>query len=144
MTTTLYTYRCPTHGEFSCAHRADQVNCHLNMACSERAQRIWGFRVGQSFQPHFNPSTSSYISSPSQLGSELARASELASAPTTNYLADGTPVEVERPHHNFVPVDLHDKEALGVTNEGLDATYDAWKKQGRDDDAKRLKSLMDD
>lgn len=141
---TLYTYACPTHGEFSCAERADSTLCHINMSCPHRAQRRWGFSVGPSFQPHFNSSIGAPVSSRAELKSELARASEAASAPTTNYLADGTPVTVERPPHHFVPVDPRDKQTLGVTNEGLDATYDRWRQLGRDDDAKKLKKLMDD
>lgn len=141
---TLYTYNCPDHGEFRCALRADTTTCHINMACNHRARRVWGFSVAASFQPHFNPTLGVGVSSKSQFESELSRAAELASQPTVNYLADGTPVTVERPQHNYVPVDMHDKTSLGVTNEGLDATYDRWKALGKDDDAKKLKKLMDD
>lgn len=138
-----YEYRCSTHGPFRSDFRADSMYCpgpgefHL-------AQRVWGVNVAQSFQPHYNPSLGLAINNKSQFQTELDRASEVASAPVTNYLADGTPVVVERPEHHFVPVDSRDKAALGVTNEGLDTTYDRWKQQGRDDDAKKLKALMDE
>lgn len=140
----LYTYSCPVHGEFSCATRADNTTCHISMSCTQPCQRRWGFSIASSFQPHYNPTVGLNVSTPGQFQSELSRASERASAPTTNYLADGTPIEVQRAPHNFQPVDLHDKQTLGVTNDGLDATYDAWRKQGRDDDAKKLKKLMDE
>jgi hypothetical protein len=39
---------------------------------------------------------------------------------------------------------MRDKEALGVTSEGLDSTYDALRKAGKDAEAKRLKSLIDE
>lgn len=141
---TLYTYHCPIHGEFRCATRADFTSCHLSMSCVQRAQRRWGFSVATSFQPHFNSTLGVAVNTKSQFESELSRASEAASRPVINHLSDGTPVEVERPQHNFVPVDMHDKQAMGVTDEGLDATYDRWKAMGRDDDAKKLKRLMDD
>lgn len=144
MSYTLYTYWCPTHGEFNCATRADSTDCHISMSCTQRAQRVWGFSVAASFQSHYNPSLGVAVNTHSQFESELARASEAASSPAVNYLADGTPVPVERPPHTFTPVDMRDKQALGVTNDGLDATYDRWKALGRDDDAKKLKKLMDD
>lgn len=144
MNNTLYTYFCPTHGEFRCATRADHTHCHLNMSCTQPAQRRWGFSVASSFQPHFNPSLGVGVNSDREFRNNLARASEEASAPGINYLADGTPVPIERPQHHFTPVDMRDKEALGVTNEGLPATYDRWKQLGRHDDAKKLKDLMDD
>jgi hypothetical protein len=105
---------------------------------------VWGFVFKTPFQPHFNPSLGVAVNSESQYRSELARISEQQSRPGTVYDADGNPHTVERPLHNYQPVDIRDKAALGVTNDGLDATYDAWKKQGRDDDARKLKALMDE
>lgn len=49
---------------------------------------------------------------------------------------------MERPPVNYQPVDLRDKEALGVTELGLDATYDALKRQGNDPAADRLRRLL--
>lgn len=98
--------------------------------CGARAQRQWGFTVS-IFQPHFSHATGTEISSAAQHRSHLARASE------QTFLRTG--VEA-----NYQPVDWRDKTALGVTNDGLDATYDALKREGRDDQARRLKRLMDE
>lgn len=125
--------------------RADVRADHLPCTCgNEMAQRKWGFSVAASFQPHFNSALGINVNSRSQYQSELARLSERASQDGVVYDAEGNSHVVHRPEHNYVPVDLRDKEALGVTNDGLDATYDAWKKEGRDDDARKLKALMDD
>lgn len=138
-----YEYECPTHGPFRSDIRSDSLLCE-DITCTQVAIRRWGFHVASSFQPHYNPSVGMNVSSEAQLRSEMSRVSEEASRPVTNYLSDGTPVTVERPPVNFVPVDARDKATLGVTNDGLDATYDRWKSEGRDDDARKLKRLMDE
>lgn len=139
----MYEYECEDHGLFRSYTRADRLQC-IHTPCTNVAQRRWGVNVGVSFQPHFNPSLGLAVNSQSQFESELSRASEAASQPAIVYDANGGEHHVERPVHNFQPVDMHDKQALGVTNDGLDATYDRWKSLGRDDDAKKLKKLMDD
>lgn len=114
------------------------------MRCNRPARRVWGFAFKPIVHSHYNTATGSVISSDSQLQSELSRASEAASTPHTLIDDRGDPHLITKPEHNFVPVDWRDKEALGVTNLGLDSTYDRMKAQGRDGDAAKLKKLMDD
>lgn len=137
-----YEYECPSHGTFLDPVRADSVFC-ADITCTNMAQRRWGFSY-RPFPTHYNPSVGMTINSPSQLRSELSRQSDIASSPSTVYDADGSPHVVERPPTNFQPVDIRDRETLGVTNEGLDSTYNALRAQGRDTDAKKLKGLMDE
>lgn len=46
--------------------------------------------------------------------------------------------------HNYSPVDLRDKEALGVTSEGLDSTYDRLRRIGNHPAADKLAKVMND
>lgn len=60
-------------------------------------------------QEHWNASVNKPIRSDAQFRSELSRASDEMSERT------GT-------DHKFVPIDMGDKSACGVTDEGLDET----------------------
>lgn len=65
----------------------------------------------------YNPTTGAYVSSSSDFKSQLSAASDAAS------LRTGTP-------HNYQPIDPRDPVAAGVTEEGMDATYNAEVKAG--------------
>ncbi len=122
-----YTYRCPTHGSFDSDSRGDELWCPK---CHARSQRKWSFTVATPFTQHLNPTTGTIVNTPGQFKSELQRVNDANEA-------------AGRPSH-LEAVDVRDKAALGVTNAGLDSTYDRLRAEGRDTDAKRLKNLMDD
>jgi hypothetical protein len=125
---------------FRCNVRDDEVMC---LRCDRMARRVWGFHVLPTSGSGYNPATGSYVLSKADLKSRLARASEEASAPRTVYDGYGEAHEIERPPSNYVPVDLRDREALGVTSEGLDATYDHLRRIGNDPVADRLRKVID-
>src|SRR4051794_4954861 len=102
--------------------RADALQCP---ECKHLAQRQWGFAYKAGFREGYNPALGQHISSRSQLQSALSVASDRASQPTSIVDDAGNKHDIERPPHHYVPVDMRDKEALGVTSEGLDSTYDA-------------------
>lgn len=143
-----YEYTCAIHGSFRSDTRADSIKCSYEDAmgypCNRPARRVWGFAFKPIMHGHYNNAVGGYVSSEAQFRSELARASEAASTPHTIIDDVGEKHEIAKPQHNFVPVDWRDKEALGVTNQGLDATYDRMIQQGRDSDARKLKKLMDE
>lgn len=136
-----YEYRCTACDlTFRCDVRDDQVMC---LHCDRMARRIWGFHVLPTSSAGFNPTTGTYVRNRADLNSQLARASDEASSPQTLYDAYGEAHHVERPPSQYVPVDLRDREALGVTSEGLDSTYDSLRRQGNDPVADRLRKVMD-
>lgn len=100
---TLYTYRCAECGnEFLSSTRADQVE--FTACCGNWGQRIWGFTAKAIMHEHMNTSVGAPVSSMQGFKDGLARRSEEA--------FNRTGVE-----HNFQPVDLGDKQTLGVTSE---------------------------
>jgi len=135
----VYEYACTTCGPHRTDQRADNIQCP---SCGGRARRVWGFTYRPGFQAGYNPSVGRYVSSGADLRSAFSAASDKASAPTTLYDVEGNRYDIDRPPVNFQPVDLRDKERLGVTEEGLPATYDALKRQGNDPAADRLRSYL--
>lgn len=75
-------------------------------------------RFGAVMQSHFNVTTNTMISDPRQFDRELKRKAQVQHEST------GIP-------HSYEQVDLHDREALGVTDEGLQATHDRAVAEGR-------------
>lgn len=73
---------------------------------------VKSFRVTtrRPMQEHYNLATGSWEDSERGIREKLKAASDAASIRTGI-------------NHNFVPIDLRDKEACGVDDEGLDATY---------------------
>lgn len=143
-TSVKYEYKCHSQRCLAVIRsdvRADYIICP---ECGWRAGRVWGVNVKPSFREGYNPSLNQHISSRSQLTSALSRATDEANQPRYNVDNEGNVHEVIPAPVNYKPIDMRDKEALGVTNEGLDSTYDSLKRQGKDDQAKRLKALMDD
>ncbi len=140
-----YEYRCKRCGTTVRSDvRADTNGWCLEHSPAEPMRRVWGFSLTPIMHEHYNPSTNTVVSSRRQHLDHLKQAEEAANAPRTIYDSTGQPYPVTPPEHHFVPVDLRDKAACGVTNEGLDSTYDALRREGRDDQARRLKALMDD
>lgn len=105
----MYEYECPIHGRFLDTNGPmDKIMCRLG--CERRpCKRVWGFNYKPPMQEHFNTSVGKTISNPQQFKDELAKASDAATERT------GVP-------HNYQPIDPQEKEALGATDEGLDAT----------------------
>lgn len=143
-----YEYECPFHGPFRSDTRGDSHPCiyriEFDRLCARPSRRVWGFGFKPIIHSYYNPAVGREISSNAQFRSELARASEAASTPHVEIDDYGNSHVITKAPHNFVPVDWRDKAALGVTNEGLDSTYDRMKQQGRDADAAKLKRLMDE
>lgn len=79
--------------------------------------RVFSFNIKPVMQEHLNRTTGQLVSSERQFKDQLKRQSEEATIRTG----------IE---HNFVPVDASDKATLGVTNAGLDATYNRRKELG--------------
>ena len=100
--------------------------------CTRMARRVWGFSILPSF-----PGVRAVHAS------DLARAAHKASEPAVVYDAHGEAHTIERPEHRFVPVDLRDREALGVTSEGLPTTYDQLRRAGNDPAADRLRKVIE-
>lgn len=143
----LYEYECPEHGRFLTEERDNTSLCPhttplesgkpdvttLMFYCGLTSKRKWSVNVQPSMQEHFNTTIGKPVSNMNAFKDGLKRASEEATLrPIEAHadlvraaeeqgidIGDAKPRELE---HNFVPVDMRDKEALGVTDEGLDAT----------------------
>jgi hypothetical protein len=134
----VYEFRCPTCGNATyTTDREQNLSCRL---CSpgKAMKRVWGFSFHRPFQAGFNPTFGKPISNRAQLEAELSKASDIASAPRIVHDHDGQPHEVPGIPTRLVPVDVRDKEALGVTEQGLDSTYNHLKRIGNDQAADRL------
>lgn len=92
--------------------------------CGGEIKRVFGFAFKRPMPEHFNTAVGHEVGSERALRNELRVLSDQASART------GIP-------HNFVPVDPRDKETLGVTEEGLDSTFDAEVKSGKREPVKK-------
>lgn len=79
--------------------------------CEGRIVRVFSFSLKPSMPPHYNTSLGSAVTGERQLNDGFKRLSDEAT--------ERTGLE-----HRFVAVDPRDKERLGVTSEGLAATYD--------------------
>lgn len=83
----------------------------------DKVARVFSFSVKPTMAEHMNNTTGQVVSSERQFKDQLKRQSEEATIRTG----------IE---HNFVPVDHNDRQTLGVTSEGLDATYNRRKELG--------------
>lgn len=111
----VYEFRCP-HGDTLDTDRTPPF-CD---ECMSPMRRIWSFSFKRPMADHYNPSVGSYVRSEQDFTDKLKAMSDEATERT------GIP-------HNYVPVDPTDRKALGVTDEGLDATYDAEVRAGKRD-----------
>lgn len=77
--------------------------------CGGLVRRRVSFSFRRSLAPHFNQSTGNYVSNERDFADQLKRKSEEATLRTGM-------------EHNYVPVDVTDAKALGVTDDGLEVT----------------------
>jgi putative FmdB family regulatory protein len=107
----IYEFRCVQCGlneQMNRYHPIGEVIDFPCPVCGGRLKRIYSnFRFKRGMDAHFNPSVGTYVSNERQFRDELKRKSDEASVRTGMT-------------HNFVPVDINDKAALGVTDEGMD------------------------
>lgn len=85
--------------------------------CNGLIKRVFSFSVRHPMPAHFNKAAGVYVNSERQLKDAFKVQSDI--------LTERTGIE-----HNLVPIDHEDKKTLGVTSEGLAATYDRRKKLG--------------
>lgn len=107
----VYSYRCrgcQVNGEKWQKHTDDPL-----LVCPEcgkaTLRRVYSFKPGRVTHEHFNHTVGKVISDQKQFKSELDRKSEEMTERT------GIP-------HNYVPVDLSDRESLRVNDDGMDST----------------------
>jgi hypothetical protein len=108
-----YSYECEACGYESIEAEFRPVGGTLGRTCDlcgGLLRRIVCFAFKRGMREHFNPTIGRYVTSSHDFAEGLKQASESAS------LASGL-------DHNFVPVDLRDPAACGVTDEGLDDTF---------------------
>jgi len=88
-------------------------------------RQVLSFSYRPSLREHYNPAVGQHISTDAQFRSELTRASDIQSERTGIT-------------HNYQPIDIDDPQSLGVTGEGLDATYAEETRSGRREAKKYL------
>lgn len=103
----IYTYRCECGAETYSTKQGDRLN-QMCRSCARPGplKRVWGFAYKQPMQPHWNNTLGRGVSGMREFNDGLKRASDEATART------GIP-------HNYQPVEWGDKQALGVTGEGI-------------------------
>lgn len=100
----MYEYKCQfCRKMFTSVARADRVPCPI---CLRDAKRRFSFAVQPSFQDGYTPTVGGYVSSERDLREQLKRKSDEATE------RNGIP-------HSYVPIDLRDMDACGVTPEGI-------------------------
>lgn len=126
----LYSYLCDDCGsELHDVHHTGIGMVHPTDSCpmcdGTMRRCVSQVSVIAGMQPHFNASVGKPISSAAQFRSELSRASDEQSERTGM-------------DHHYVPVDLADRKALGVTDEGLDNTARRRRESGMDSPTKKI------
>jgi hypothetical protein len=112
----IYEYKCRSCGTVETSDvRADSMGECPN--CFGYLTRLYSVSVAKSMPEHFNPTVGKHISSMRQFDDELKRKSD------EYYLRTG--IEAK-----FVSHDASDAAALGVTNEGIDASNRQRHKEG--------------
>lgn len=86
--------------------RKTYVGMQCDRACPGRLARVFSISVAKSMEEHWNPTVGKPISNMGQMRSELSRKSD--------EMAERLRMPV-----NYQPVDLREKDALGVTDEGI-------------------------
>lgn len=116
-----YMYKCKAEGcgwadEYVCPSNLkdrldDDVKTHhfIDTGCFGPIIPVYQISHPKPMQEHFNPSVGKHISSMQEFREELKVASDEATARTGIV-------------HNFEPIDHREREALGVTEQGLDET----------------------
>lgn len=115
----IYEYKCPNcqaHAESFT--RADRITAHCQSCDSEQEfRRVFSISTQAVMQEHWNATVNKPISSHRQFVDELKRAAEVASLRTGM-------------EHKYETIDSRDKEALGVTDEGVHESNRIRQKQG--------------
>ena len=115
MSSIIFEYKCPECGHRVISHvrgdrlEADCDHCDPDGPVPRVFRRVFSVSVQRPMQEHFNHTVGKPISDPKQFARELRLKGEQYTAET------GIPT-------NYQPVDMRDKEALGVTDAGLDET----------------------
>lgn len=123
----LYDFRCPACGDFELFQPITATTrVTYCPRCGHFSRKVLAPPAIKTSMPeHFNAALGSYVSSEAEYRDGLKEASEKASQRAGYDM-------------NFTPVDLHDRAALGVTDEGLDATHRRRVAQGREDVTKHF------
>jgi len=101
----LYEWRCPKcHAHTTTTDNSTPPTCTL---CTISLHRRYTFYKPAPFTPHFNVSLGRHVSSRQDFLEGLKAASDSATERT------GIP-------HNYVPIDIADRDAFGATDESMD------------------------
>jgi predicted nucleic acid-binding Zn ribbon protein len=111
---TQYQYRCDGCGQTTMVR--DRENVPPCPSCGLHVKRIYSFTSTPSMAEHFNHSVGEYVTNRRAFYDALKRKSDESSART------GMDVDLQP----LSPADMAEASAHGVTDEGLDATYQAW------------------
>lgn len=101
-----YDFRCPKcdNADEVIAPIAARPEHHLCLECGHYMNRVFSFASLPSYNGGFNPTTGTYTRNTSDLTSQLSKLSDERTERTGML-------------HKFVPCDLRDKEAFGVTSD---------------------------
>lgn len=129
----IYEYRCADcgneHSESLSIRAYEQFQSNHGIIvcnCGTEMHRVFSPVIKSSMPEHYNTSVGQFIRTERELKDVFKRQSEEATIRTG----------IE---HNFVPVSSSDRKTLGVTSEGLDATYNRRRELGmRTNDAMRI------
>lgn len=126
----LYTFLCE-----QCGWRQAEYGTEINIGdkytggtcdlCDGPLYRTVSFSYHKPLQPHYNNSVGKYVSGQRDFRDELKRQSDTMSLKTGMT-------------HNYQPIDLREKDALGVTDEGLYETNKHRRDTGIDTATKRI------
>lgn len=101
----LFDYKCSTCGiTTTITFRSTYIKCEY--CVDGMATRRFSFSIASSMPEHYNPSIGKYVTNMNTFKDSLKRQSESATI--------STGIE-----HTFIPVTLHDRDSLGVTDQGL-------------------------
>jgi hypothetical protein len=99
----MYEHKCTRCNLTFCDGDIGHVPCPI---CKQPTVRRFSFSTVPSFKDGYCVTTGSYVKNERDFITQLDRASDAATA------RNGIP-------HRYRPVDLRDKDALGITDEGL-------------------------
>jgi hypothetical protein len=105
----IYEYKCPVcSNAIVTGHRDDRFYATCD-ACGFEGdfKRVFAVNIKPPMHEHFNHAVGKPISDMKQFRDELRRKSDLAS--------EQTGIE-----HRYAPIDMNDRETLGVTGDGID------------------------